>query len=336
MSADEIEIRNRLDKVLDSYRRGLRDLGPTVENLRKLFDASPSDCHEKFFDHLLWLLADELRRRTRTDSAENKSCSRVIMRAIAEFGPADRMFPQLFGYLESSTPAVVQRWGHDVFPEMAGAVHHQPNRLSQAALNVMKAHAEMYSKLPDTGALAVELARGAQILVRAIDDLEFRRFEDALARAAPAAAQKQPTGQVEELEPYLASLGMSPSIARAMHEARACLNSGGEFDPKKAADLIRSSMDEMHRGVVSDLVKLTAQPFAEKDSDGGRRRYMRVAGFITEAEENFFSAVYGLISQEGSHKLEAPRETILVLERTVSDYLLLLARRLSRFGKNPL
>ena len=85
----------------------------------------------------------------------------------------------------------------------------------------------------------------------------------------------------------------------------------------------------MHCGIVAALTKLTSQAFTGKESDGTRRQYMRKVGFITPAEETFFSAVYSLISQEGTHKLDAPKQTVLVLERTISDYLLLLARRLS-------
>jgi hypothetical protein len=52
------------------------------------------------------------------------------------------------------------------------------------------------------------------------------------------------------------------------------------------------------------------------------------AGFINKDEETFISCVYTLISREGVHKLVAPRETVLVMERTVRDLLTLLLRRL--------
>jgi hypothetical protein len=175
---------------------------------------------------------------------------------------------------------------------------------------------------------------GAANLERAIEDLEFKRFEKALSHEASAATASwrqlsQPSDAREQLETYLAELNLDPSIGKAMMEARNYLSTQGAFDPKKAADLIRSSMDQMHCGIVAALTKLTSQAFTGKESDGTRRQYMRKVGFITPAEETFFSAVYSLISQEGTHKLDAPKETVLVLERTISDYLLLLARRLS-------
>jgi hypothetical protein len=57
---------------------------------------------------------------------------------------------------------------------------------------------------------------------------------------------------------------------------------------------------------------------------------MREGGFITQPEEVFFSAIYSLISREASHRLIAPRETVLLLQRTVFSYLLLLSERLHK------
>lgn len=68
-----------------------------------------------------------------------------------------------------------------------------------------------------------------------------------------------------------------------------------------------------------------------RTKDGARRAYLRSVGFISEPEEKFFSAIYTLLSEEASHKLIAPRETMLVMEQTVQNYLSLLNRRLSSF-----
>jgi hypothetical protein len=76
------------------------------------------------------------------------------------------------------------------------------------------------------------------------------------------------------------------------------------------------------------LEKIRNTPYLGKDRDGERRAYMRAAGFISEAEENFFSAIYTLISREASHRLIAPKETVLVLHTTVSNYIFLLVKRL--------
>ena len=116
-----------------------------------------------------------------------------------------------------------------------------------------------------------------------------------------------------------------------MREAREYLRSDGILDPKKAADLMRTSIDESHREIVTKLVTLTGRPYTGANRDGARRAYFREVGFVSEPEEKFFSAIYSLLSEEGSHKLIAPRETMLVMEQTVMSYLLLLLRRLRDF-----
>ena len=107
------------------------------------------------------------------------------------------------------------------------------------------------------------------------------------------------------------------------------LKSSKPFSAKIAGDLLRSSVDTTHRELINALTILKKKPYSGKEQDGARRAYMREVGFITLPEEKFFSAIYSLISEEASHKLDAPRETILVMHQAVQGYLLLLLRRLS-------
>jgi hypothetical protein len=339
---DEAEVRSKIDKILDSHRKGQRDIDETVQNLNKICTTIDTALQDRVFNYLFFsVLKQQLSQEPlpKTDErVRDPSIIRVIIRAISQFGPAPRMFPQLFTYLDSENATVSKNWGDDVFPELVIAMYAQPDRLPQGTLNEIKANTVLHSaqlrRNLIVGGPIPSYVSGAANLERAIEDLEFKRFEKTLGHEASAeVADRQNLSQSskvrEQLEIYLADLDLDPSIGKAMTEARDCLNTYGVFEPKKAADLIRSSMDQMHCGIVSVLVKLTGQAFVGKNSDGARRQYMKEARFITSAEEAFFSAVYSLISQEGSHKLDAPKETILVLERTVSDYLLLLARRLS-------
>jgi hypothetical protein len=338
---DEVEFRSKIDKILDFHRKGLRDIDESVTNLSNLCATLDTGFQDKVFDYLFSVLVRHLSQVPLPETNErvrNPSVIRVIMRAISQFGPAPRMFNQLFGYLDSDNSTVTKNWGDEVFPELVIAIYAQPDRLPHSALNEIKAntvlHSAQFRRNLISGGPIPSYVSGAANLERAIEDLEFKRFEQALSHEASAADASrrqlsQPSDAREQLEAYLAELNLDPSIGKAMMEARNYLSTQGAFDPKKAADLIRSSIDQMHRGIVVALTKLTSQAFAGKESDGSRRQYMRKLGFITPAEETFFSAVYSLISQEGTHKLDAPKETVLVLERTISDYLLLLARRLS-------
>lgn len=89
-------------------------------------------------------------------------------------------------------------------------------------------------------------------------------------------------------------------------------------------------MEEAHRVIVKQLATIKGKPYDGAEKDGARRHYMRSVDFISEPEEKFFSAIYSLLSQEGSHRLIAPRETTLLLHQTVSNYIRLLAERVSR------
>jgi len=89
-------------------------------------------------------------------------------------------------------------------------------------------------------------------------------------------------------------------------------------------------MDEAHREIVRRLESLSSRPYKGEDKDGTRRAYMRDVGFISQPEEELFSAIYSFISREASHKLIAPRETVLLLHHTVTSYLLLLTERLDK------
>jgi hypothetical protein len=336
---DEAEVQSKINKILDFHRNGLRDIDETVKNLNNLCRTLDNSVQDKVFDYLLCLLVAHLSKAplpTTQERTREPSIVRVIIRAISEFGPAQRMFPQLFAYLDPANSTVTRNWAADVFPELVRAVYEQPDRFSQGSLNAIKANTVLHSAqlrgMTGIGSVP-NYVGGAANLERAIEDLEFKRFEKTLSYEASGAAAKQAVkpapDEKKQLDAYIADLGLDPSIGEAMMEARDCLRTDGVFQPKKAADLIRSSMEQMNCNIVSALTKLKGKAFAGKDSDGGRRQYMREVEFITLAEEKFFSAVYGLISKEGSHKLDAPKETILVMERTISDYLLLLARRLS-------
>ena len=121
--------------------------------------------------------------------------------------------------------------------------------------------------------------------------------------------------------------GLDLSLAEAVEKAKEYLRSTGAFNAKIGGDLLRTSIDVAHRALVTELVRITDTPYAGKDKDGDRRVYLRTVGIITLAEEKLFSAIYAYISEESSHKLDAVKETMLVVERTVTDYLILLLRR---------
>jgi hypothetical protein len=335
------DVTANIDRFLDAHRSGLRDFDDTADNLKKLFSKLETEDQKTFFKYLWTRLARQLHRTVlpiTQGRIQQPSLIRAIMRSVADFGPVD-FFVQLFAHLDTNNPIIVKNWENDVFPEIILALTNQPDRFPQAILDALKANTALYSNSTRSRLSGIqptsELGPSASRLEKAIEELEFDRFEKAFAEQAPGDADQPKSTPADHLVLYLRGLDVAPSISAAMVEAQEYLRASGQFDPKKAADLLRSSIDEMNRAIVADLVKLTNKGFSHKQSDGRRRQYMREVGFISLAEETFFSSIYSLISEEATHRLLAPKETVLLLEKTVSGYLILLARRLSEWrGQN--
>jgi len=219
-------------------------------------------------------------------------------------------------------------WAERICPELCYSMVHYANRFGQPALDQTKALCATYT-YPQAGLLTgvgfPESVVGAVTrLERVIEEIEFSRFAASLKEGQQTDKEK-----ASEWETLLRDLGLPGEIATAMRRAESYLKGDDPLDPKQAADLIRTCMDETHRGVVTELQKMTGRQCADPDKDGGRRSYMREMKFINDAEEQFFSCIYTLLSKEGSHKLLAPKETMLLMHRTVTDYLRLLLRRLA-------
>jgi hypothetical protein len=222
-----------------------------------------------------------------------------------------------------------------VFQEITSAVYSYSNDLSQGALETLKAHVALYSQPGTDLARAMPTLSGCVLqLSRAIENADFSRFEQQLRSASPS----RPTPK--EVGDQMGVAGLRSDVLGAMKEAAEYLRSDGPFNPKKSADLMRTSIDETHREIVAKLVVATGTPCPDAKKDGARRAYLRKVGFISQPEEKFLSAIYTLLSEEASHRLIAPRETMLVMEQTVQGYLSLLIRRFSSFsstlsGANP-
>lgn len=340
---DDLQIRRNIDKIFESYGRGFRDFFNTVNNLQNLHNTLDLAGRDKFFDHLFFQLTELLKSSPDAMAAPGRAPipSRIglIVKAIGDFGPADTLFLKLFGYLDVENVTVTGNWEREVFSEMTSAIYLQPGRLSQDAVNALKDRARLYAEPSHSGLAGIyvppALATRAAEFVSAIENREFSEFEAALKKSAvPATSESTALSSAEPLERILSISGIDTNAASAMTRAREYLAGSSTFDPKTAADLIRSSIDEVHREIVRAIGQAKAILIPPKDSDGERRAFMRKTGFISAAEEKFFSAIYALLSEEASHRLIAPKETILVLEQTVRDYFLLLARRISEFKAN--
>ncbi|MGH9375495.1 MAG: hypothetical protein ACRD1J_04950 [Terriglobia bacterium] len=336
-------IQETVDRILDGYIQRHAEFEPTVELLRRYFGKLSSDEQKRMFDRLWekFLHAlDKTRKPSKTTGLRPDICP-VVIRACAVFGPTDELPFHLFAPFGSNGDEIFEVWARHVYPQLIVSLSECEGRFSQATLDTIKAccaqvisgkaihpSSPVYEEdnAPKSSSLPKAILEAVKGLERIIEDIEFKRFARTLERQDRRAVTEK-----DELLILAGDLEIDATVLAALKRAEILLQDTGPFDPKSAADLLRSAIDSEHRGIVRSLEQRTGKPYEGGDRDGARRTYMRTLGFISEPEEQFFSAIYTLISKEASHKLITPKETVLVMHQTVCDYLLLLLRRLSQW-----
>ena len=324
---DSATIYEKFTKILGGHRLGHYDLQEAV-NLLEILWQQQSENGRKEIENLLWTtLSSEPLTAPRPVGHLMPDVPTVVIRAIATFGLTPQLPGLVFGRLPWQRTDLMGVWAQSMCHELSYSMLHHADRFTEATFILAKSLCATYTFPRSTQLTETEFPQvvidAASNLEQTIEHIEFSRFAETLKRS------QQPTqAGASELRNLLAAIGLSNEIASAMGKAEAYLERAGRFDAKQAADLIRTCMDETHRGVVGELQKMTGQECADPDKDGTRRSYMRQVKFINDAEEQFFSSIYTLLSREGTHTLLAPKETVLVMHRTVKDYLLLLLRRL--------
>ncbi|MFZ1007428.1 MAG: hypothetical protein WAN65_11360 [Candidatus Sulfotelmatobacter sp.] len=319
----------KIDKILGAHDKGIWGAEYAVTTLKKLLSSLDEPGRESCLEYLFKVLVHQTQQRVAGDttSAEKqRQRINIPFRVLEQAGRVNKLLGEIFAYFDPSDPAIVNNWANYVFQEIGSAVYSYAGDLSEGTLSTLKDNCALYSGSGPIGrGLDPVLASNISMISRAIESAELSRFEQQIRGAPPSAAGFGGTDK----QPEVARL--SPAIDEAMRQASEYLRNEGAFDPKKAADLMRTSIDESHREIVKRLADRTGSPYTGGEKDGKRREYLRSVQFISEPEEKFFSAIYTLLSEEASHKLIAPRETILVMEQTVRSYLSLLVRRLSSF-----
>jgi hypothetical protein len=312
-----------LQKILDGYSRGLcGDKLQTLDLISKL-RGRLSDSETVELRTALRHIFEVSDTASRNERGYTINMATLTLSSLAEFCSLQDLLQLVFSRFPIGDDAKIEIWARELVPELQWNVIRFPARLDADALHRIKANATLVRAsthiYPPLAVSALEqLERTAELV-------EFQKFAKSLSKGAIS------TGTIGiSLEDATPETTLSPTVASALEEAAQRLQSEGEFDTKTAADLIRSAMEEAHREFVAQLGSVKGKPYGGEDKDGARRYYMREVGFITQSEETFFSAIYSLISREASHRLIAPRETVLLLHQTVQGYLLLLAERLRK------
>ena len=314
-----------LERILDGYQKGLCDKMRTLEYVA-LLPRGQSDADATRLCRIL---------THRFETSETKKSEQVggyivnmmtmTLSCLAEVCPGEQLLELVFSRFPMGVPEKIEIWADELVPELGWNLSRHPEKFSAEALNRIKAQAALVRAA--THIYPPSAVSAMNQLEKTAEWIEFQRFAKTLTDEAPP-VQISGLSLEEPLRPPAS--GPSFAVANALEEAERRLNTEGEFDAKTAGDLIRSAIDEAHREIVRELESIHKKPYAGGDKDGARRSYMRSVDFITLPEEDFFSAIYSLISREATHRLVAPRETVLLLHQTVSNYLLLLTERLNK------
>jgi hypothetical protein len=314
-----------LSQILEGYRTNIAGYERTVDLLEALNKGLPyMNDQQTFFDVLRSELLSEPYSHL-TPPHLRRSAHEVIIRAWARFGPVAELPAMVFALLRWNDPVGMESWGRKIAPEFIASLTLYRKRFPPAALDFIKAQSVMFTSERSTGLTGSQfpntLIEVVEKLDRAVKQIEFERFEETIVGTT------QEASPASDLHGLLMSAGLDLRLAEAIEKAKEYLRSTGAFDTKIGGDLLRTSIDVAHRALVTEIVRITGTPYAGKDKDGDRRVYLRMVGIMTLAEEKLFSSIYTYISEESSHKLDAVKETMLVVERTVTDYHILLLRR---------
>jgi len=321
------EVRVAVSRIVEGHRRGRYDVQESVNLLELCFRQSPTMQSQEEVIQALWATLHEPLRPPKPVRSFVLNLHAVAIRAIAAFGPTAELPPRAFSLLQWDNDELAEIWAQTVASELSYCIWHYADRFSQATLDQTKAFCATYTYHEGLSPFVradfpKSVIDGVCAIEDTIEALEYKRFAKALREAAPPEiAGKEPEDALRSLKP-------PAEVSAALEKARSHLDSAGPFDAKTAADLIRSCIDATHEMVVTELESVTNTPCTDRSKDGSRRAYLRAVDFISAPEEIFFSSIYTLLSQEASHKLIAPRETILLLYDTVHAYLVLLLRRL--------
>jgi hypothetical protein len=315
------EIQEQVERIISGHRRGLRDRMQTLRLLTIFYDQLEENPRGEFCEYLAYLF--------RTESLSPKMVSMVppnvpvvTLMMLASVCKTEHLPDLIFSRIQVDDARSMLDWTEHICPIYEYCLLENSDRFDDRALQRTRDLSKEI--LSSDKNLVLPLITALGTLERCIQKVEFDRFEQSLVQASKRIRSESS----DELKALLTELNLDLRISEAMKTADDYLHGGGEFKETIAAGLLRSSIDVTHRAIVSRLEILKKMPYNGADLDRDRRAFLYEAGFITLSEKQFFGSIYTLISQEASHKLIAPKETVLVLQATVNNYLLLFLRRL--------
>jgi hypothetical protein len=194
----------KVTKILEGHRRGHYDLQQAVSLLEMLWHQQSEDGRKDMENAFLTTLSSEPVTTPRPVGRFSPDVLRVVIRAMATFGPTASLPDLVFARLPSGKPHLIDVWAHGACYELRYSMFHNADRFTQGTLERTKALCAPYTFSGGAELTGSEIPKvvidAAADLERTIEQIEFSRFagslrEDQQQPRAYVADQQRPTGE---------------------------------------------------------------------------------------------------------------------------------------------
>jgi hypothetical protein len=133
------------------------------------------------------------------------------------------------------------------------------------------------------------------------------------------------------VESYLRTLGFSTTLLESLNQADLLYHSASTpFEFKNCMGHLRSFLECLHREAIPPI---TSKGIPAPDPGWGPGLiFLRQNDLLTQKQEQFAAALFGLISDEAVHPLIAEREYARLARNVIIEYALLFLRRMAKMG----
>jgi hypothetical protein len=181
---DSASTYERVMKILEGRRRGHFDLERSVELLEILWQQESQDGRKEMENAFLTTLSSEPLTAPRTVGQFSPDVLRVVIRAMATFGPTASLPDLVFARLPSEKPDLIGVWAHGACHELEYSMLHHADRFTQGTLDRTKALCAPYTFSRSAGLEFPKVLLDAVAnLERTIEHIEYSQFAGSLTES---------------------------------------------------------------------------------------------------------------------------------------------------------
>lgn len=172
------DVQATINKLLDGFRQGFKNVPQTVELLEACYHKLPPDSRETFFNLLSSALFSYPLPSGESGQAP-RSIHPVIVAAWSRFGPTSKLVYPLFSLIRADKPDTAEAWAREIFPQLNYCLFHYADRFEKPTLDAIKAQCTIYTYTRRAGLSSSEyppsLVDAVADLERTIEGIEFER-----------------------------------------------------------------------------------------------------------------------------------------------------------------